>query len=184
MSVCTHDNTGRRAEHAGCFKWKDASKHFWHYTTACWFFSKKACLQDVICLCACPSSLLVGSEECWQGMELIWRGSAAGESLYIHVDPGRLVLLVGLCWNTREHLWTFHQTNGEYPFFWVFVHFHISSFPFSFFIFFVILLAQLQKLYRAFNKKSQNTKIKIACLWSMLFVMKSWRRHFVGIIVM
>ncbi len=149
-----------------------ASKHFWHYTTACWFFSKKACLQDVIC----PSSLLVGSEECWQGMELIWRGSAAGESLYIHVDPGRLVLLVGLCWNTREHLWTFHQTNGECPFL-IFVHFHLSSF-------FDILLAQLLKLYRAFYKKSQNTKMKIAGLWSMLFVMKSWRRHFVGIIVM
>jgi len=81
----------------------------------------------------------VGSEECMQGMELIWRGSAAGQSLYIHVDPGRLLLLgtVGLCWITREHIYTFHQTNGESPFLFLllFVYFHSLSFPFFFFIF-------------------------------------------------
>lgn len=69
------------------------------------------CLQDVICLHACPSSLRVGSEECWQGTELIQSGRAAGESLYIYVDPEKLVRsdTVGLGWNIRKHL----NTNGK-----------------------------------------------------------------------
>lgn len=86
----------------------------------------------------------VGSEECMQGMELIWRGSAAGQSLYIHVDPGRLLLLgtVGLCWNPREHIYTFHQTNGESPYLFIFA---LCLFPFIIlpFIFFHLWLFYL-----------------------------------------
>lgn len=130
----------------------------------------------------------VGSEECMQGMELIWRGSAAGQSLYIHVDPGRLLLLgtVGLCWNPREHIYTFHQTNGESPYLFIFA---LCPFPFIIlpFIFFHLWLFYLYNFKNFIEPRiKKNTQIKIAGQWSMLLIIicQEQRWHFARIIVM